>query len=337
MENIKIIRAILHILDNNHEAPVLSAKELEPEREVSDFLAKHIARVLADGELKKAWFEPEGNEAYDLCGRLSQDENLFIEVSSGLANRLFAIMRQNPLIPSGDIVCCLFETAGVRYFGLLKLNYRNSYIHYVSNTDAGSVNRLVKQKTTLPGEAQKVDECVLVNLSDAELKLLEKKYEICDKREYYLSVYFLKCRSELSCAQKIKILDKSVSKISRKHLDKDFDKVTKLRTCLAESMEEASEIRVDRVAEQVFGGNTAFKEEYLAEVKKAGLVENTVVIPENNNTGKKFRTQKLKTDSGIEINFPSHFYDDKDVIEFINNPDGTISILIKNVTKVDNK
>lgn len=337
MENIKINKAILHILDNNHEAPVLSARELEIDKDVSDFLAKHISKVLVDGDLKKAWFNPDGNEISNLCSRLSQDEALFVNVSCELAGRLFVIMRQNPAIPSADVIFCLFDTLEARYLALLKLNYRSSYIHYVSNTDEGSVNRLVRQKTTLPGEGQKVDEAVLVNLADIELEVLEKQYEICDKKEPYLSKYFLKCRSELSCAQKIKVLDKAVSKISRKHLDKDFDKVTKLRSCLAESMEETNEIKVDQVAERVFGGNTAFKEEYLAEIKKAGLVENTVVIPEHNNTGKKFRTQRLKTDSGIEINFPSHFYGDKDVMEFINNPDGTISILIKNVGKVVNK
>lgn len=286
MEDIKLDKAILHILDTNHGAPVLSAQELDIDKDVSDFLTKHIAKVQNDGDIKKAWFNPDGSAVYDLCTRLCQDEAMFTEVSIELAQRLFSIMRQHPLIPSGDVIFCLFAAAGARYFGLLKLNYRSSYIHYVANADAGSINSLIKQKTTLPGEAQKADECVFVNLGDLGLSLLEKQYEICDKKEYYLAKYFLKCRSELSCAQKLQILDKTVGKISRKHLDKDFDKVTKLRSCLAESMEETNEIKVDQVAERVFGGNTACKEE---------------------------------------------------VMEFINNPDGTISILIKNVNKVANK
>lgn len=66
-------------------------------------------------------------------------------------------------------------------------------------------------------------------------------------------------------------------------------------------------------------------------------MENTVAVPEMTDTNKKFTKQKLKTDSGIEINFPAHFYGNPDVMEFINNPDGTISILIKNIGKVVNK
>ena len=40
---------------------------------------------------------------------------------------------------------------------------------------------------------------------------------------------------------------------------------------------------------------------------------------------------KIKTDNGIELTVPTDVYKDKDAIEFINNPDGTISILITNV------
>lgn len=93
-----------------------------------------------------------------------------------------------------------------------------------------------------------MDECVIINLNDLELKILEKPYEICGEKEYYLSKYFLKCTSQLSYKQKIKILDKTVSKIAKKHLDEDFDKVTKLRSCIAKSIEFTNEIKVAEVA-----------------------------------------------------------------------------------------
>ncbi|MHB8984126.1 MAG: nucleoid-associated protein [Carboxydocellales bacterium] len=337
MHSIKLKQVILHILDNNHAEPILSAGELFLEREVEEFLEKHLSRVLNDGELKEAYFDTNDNPVLQMLKGIGQDGSAFVEVSRELANRLFTIMYQNPEIPSGDVICCTFDLEEAPYFAVLKLNYRNSYIHYVSNTADGNVNNLVKQKTALPGESQRVDECVIANLGNLNLKLLEKQYTIDGKKEYYLSKSFLKCRSELSCLQKIKILDKAVGKITKTHLSEEFDKVTKLRSNLAESLEESSEVKVREIAEAVFGHNTAFKEEYLAEVKKAGLVEESFVVPETNTASKKFRIQKLKTDIGIEINFPSHFYNDKDVMEFINNPDGSISILIKNVNKVMNK
>ncbi|MDT3700570.1 MAG: nucleoid-associated protein [Thermincola sp.] len=337
MENILLSKAILHILDSNHEAPILSKNELELEKDTSDFLEKHISKILNDGDLKKAVWGPGGNEVYDYCCHLKQGEPSLFKVSIELANRLFAVMKQNPSIPSADVIFCIFALDGVKYFSLIKLNYRSSYIHYVTNTPEGTSNSLIRQKTTLPGESQKIDECVIINLTTFELKIIEKKYDICGSKEFYLSKYFLNCDSDLSYSQKIKLLDKTVSKISKKYFDEDFEKVAVLRSCIAQSLEDSNEIKVESVAEQVFGEIPDIKRQYLEEVRKGGLAENKVSIPETNQTGKKFKTQKLQTDTGIEINFPSQFYNDKDVIEFINNPDGTISILIKNINKVVNK
>lgn len=337
MENLKIKKAILHILDSFQEAPVLSAKELEIDHEVSEFLEKHIAKVWNDEALKKATFEADDNLVFNKCNELNQKEAMFAEISSILANRLFSIMKQNPDIPSGDLIFALFEVASDTYLGMFKLNYRNSFTHFVSTTGEGNSNQLIKQKNTLPGESQKVDEGVIVNLVNFDIKLLEKQYEIGEKKEYYLAKYFLKGKSELSYKQKLKVLDKAVSKVSKEHLIEDFKTKAKLKSSLSETLEETNEIRIDKVADKVFGENNALKREYIEEVKKAGLVENTLNVPETSNPGKKFSTQKLKTDSGIEINFPSHYYDNQDFLEFINNPDGTMSILIKNVNKVMNK
>jgi len=337
LKNCIFNKTILHILDNNLEVPILSLKEMNPENDIDDFLKKHLHKIVNDSDLKNVLFEPDGNKIYDLCKEINRDQESFVDVSIELANRLFAIMKENPSIPSGDAIFATFEDNGTNYFLLMKLNYRNSYMHYVSNTDDGNTNNLIKQKTTLPNETQKVEECILINLSNFDCKLLEKQYEICGRRDYYLSKYFLKCVSELSNSQKVKVLDKAVSKVSKKYFEEEFDKVSKFRNCLAEGMEETNSIQVDLVAESVFGENQEIKKEYLEEVKKLGLVENIVEIPETNTINKKYRTQKLKTDSGIEINFPSNVYSNKDLIEFINNPDGTISILIKNINKVINQ
>lgn len=333
MQSINIFKTILHILDNCLEVPVMSVKELDIENDISEFLEKHISRILVDGDLKKAYFNPDGNEMYNLCLQLAKNEEQFVEISNRMAGILFSIMKQNPDIPPGDVMFSIFEAEEIRYLSIIKFNYRNSYTHYVINSGDGNVNMLIKQKATLPGETQKVDECAIINFSTFEVKLLEKQYEICGDKEYYLSKYFLKCNSDLSYLQKMKILDKAAKKISKKHFNEDFEKVTQFKGFVAENLQESDEINIDKVADYVFSESTEIKKEYIEEVKSAGLVDHVVRVPETVATPKKFTTQKLKTDNGIEINFPSHFYNNSDVMEFINNPDGTISILIKNVKK----
>ena len=60
-------------------------------------------------------------------------------------------------------------------------------------------------------------------------------------------------------------------------------------------------------------------------------MEKEVVRPKSEATIKKFQKQHLTTDTGIEITIPMEEYKDPEKVEFITNPDGTISVLIKNI------
>ena len=55
------------------------------------------------------------------------------------------------------------------------------------------------------------------------------------------------------------------------------------------------------------------------------------VRPKSEQTLRRFQTQRLTTDTGIEITIPMEEYRNPDHVEFITNPDGTISVLIKNI------
>jgi hypothetical protein len=147
----------------------------------------------------------------------------------------------------------------------------------------------------------------------------------------------LKCNCDLSNDDKFKILNKVTQKVSKKYFDEDFKTTVKLHKALAENLEETEEINIDNIASEVFQGNREIQNEYINEIKRQGLEEDIINIQPTSTISKKLRTHRLKTDSGIEINLPSDYYNNKDMVEFINNPDGTISILLKNINKILNK
>ncbi len=334
--DIHIKRAVLHILDTSINFPVLSNSELELDGEISEFLEKHICKILEDTNLKKAVFMGEVNAARDICAAVKSDEGCFLEASNALGGMIFDIMLKNVDITAADLICSLFYINNEQYLGILKLNYKSGFTHYVNQMEEGASNSLIRHKTLLPSEGQRVDEAVLVSLQTGELKLLEKMYEINGTKEFYLSQYIFNCAADLSDNQKLKIIDKVTQKINKKYYDEDFDKVAKLKKVVADSIEENKEIKVEAIAEEIFETNLAVREEYIQEIQKAGLKEESIQIPEKI-AEKKFKTHKIKTDTGIEINFPLSYYDNRDMIEFYNNPDGSISIIIKNVSKITNK
>jgi hypothetical protein len=331
-----IKKAVLHILDVNAAMPVLSKAELEINEALADYLGRLIDKVIADPNTKNARFIGEENEIRLSCGLFSDNEADFLTVSSDMAGRLFTLMQKNVEIPSADLVCCLAEIDGVNNLVLLKLNYNEGFTHWVHNADEGAVNMIIRHKTLLPQDGQKPGECVLISLADLSLKLMEKQYEINGEKDFYLSNLFLKCSCDLSDNAKLKILDKAAKNINKKYFDEDFEKTIRMKKAVTESIEDTAAIQVERIADKLYEKDMGIRREYVDEIAKAGLDEKEIIIP-GRLIEKKFKTHKIKTDTGIEIDFPLEYADDSDKIEFINNSDGTLSIVIKNVARITNR
>lgn len=333
---ISIKRAVLHVLDVNAGMPVLSKGELEISEELVDYLGLHIDKILEDPNTKAAEFTGEENNIRRLCGLLNDHEDDFLPITTDMADRLFVLMQKNVDIPSADLVCCLTEIDGAKHLGILKLNYKKGFTHWVHNSEEGSINTIIRHQTLLPQEGQKLEECVLINLSDFNLRLLEKQYEINGEKEFYLAKHFLQCSCELSDNAKLKILDKVTKNINKKYFDEDFGKTIMLKKAVSESFEDNDAIQIEQIADKVFENNLDIKHEYVEEIAKAGINEKEITIPDKL-IEKKFRTHKIKTDTGIQIDFPLEYADNRDKIEFVNQPDGTLSIIIKNIGRITNR
>lgn len=52
---------------------------------------------------------------------------------------------------------------------------------------------------------------------------------------------------------------------------------------------------------------------------------------------KKLENQKLSLSNGIQLIVPNNVYEDAESVEFIQNSNGTYSILIKNIEDIQNK
>ena len=337
MENqsVFIKNIILHILDTSAGASILSNKEIDSEEESHQFVKNLLQKMLADDNLKDAQFIEGPNRVRQLCERLQSGED-FIVISQELAEILYEIISHQPAIPPADLICCLMLIDDLPFLGLLKLNYRTNYIHHVEYQGETNFNLLVKQRTVLPGENQKPEEGILINLADFSIRLVEKEYEIDGNKEPYLSKRFLNCSDQLSCAAKAKIISRVAEKLGKKYNNDQLDSIAKLRKTVTEHIGESNSVAVESVAREIFEDNPIAQREYIEEIKEAGIQEDQVHLSEKL-VERKFGSHKIKTDTGIVINFPSTYYNNKEMIEFINNPNGTVSILIKNVGKISNK
>ncbi len=112
-----------------------------------------------------------------------------------------------------------------------------------------------------------------------------------------------------------------------------------LKEAVYDTIEEKGHIDVSEVAQKVFKDNITAQLSFQEEVRlKQGFVPEAPMMRDVREISeKKFGKQKLKLSNGIELIVPLDVYRDPNLIEFINNPDGTISVTIKNVEEVINR
>ncbi len=341
---LNIERAILHALDPASGAPVLSEEPMALDEEVRDFLEAHFLKCLESDEVQMARLREESGfgQRMRILGRAAAGPDAaargpaaaFVDESRHLAEQIFQILSGNPEVPAGDLICMLCRTgsetranAGRTYFAGLKMNYHDGFSHYYLN---GNLT-IVGQRVLLPGTGRKLEEAFLVDLETLDVRILEKKYLMMDEsREAYLSARILGCVPEISEKSKLMAVKKAMQKANKEVLGDrkvvEQELMSRMHGYLAE--EEAPVIsEMCREVLRDYPQVTAMVEEQLA----AENIDPEATVQVGEKTMKRFEKQSVKTPDGIEVKIPADLFADQRAMEFIQNPDGTISLLIKNV------
>ena len=322
--DIKIEKVILHGLDPASGAPVLSEELIQPDEQVREYLKTHFLSCFESDSVQKSIFLEESQ----LKTVLQHVEEDFIGVSRWIGDAFYQVLSQNPGVPAGDLICMLCtDHEGARYFAVLKMNYHDGFAHFYSN---GCLS-IVGQRVLLPGVGRKLEEAFIVCLESMEIKLMEKKYEMVDEsRAFYLSTRILQCLPSISERSKLMAVKKAVQKANKEVLGNqksvEQELLARMHTCLTEED-----------APTVSGLCRGILEEYpqiepmVREQLQGEDIQPDDRVQVSAATVKRLEKQSVKSSGGVEIKIPADLYQDRNAVEFINNPDGTISLLIKNI------
>ena len=337
-EDIRIKHVIVHILDSTVGMPVLSDRELEYGSEVAEFLREHIARISSGDDAKECRFYKEQSEIYRILDSYADED--FVAVSKDIAAMLYDIMSGNIDIPPSDLMVVRFKEGEDEYLALLKMNYKSQYTHRTMPLDGGegNSNEIIRHKSILPSESQRLTEAAIIRLDDLALWVIEKKYEVNGEKTDYFSFLFLKCSAHLSHKSKLSIVSRAVESIQREGFDETerFEKQMRAKSIIQEEIEENGGFVVEELAERIFEEQPELKAAFQDKMEKYDMVKEEIQ-PQSENTVRKYQSQHLYTDTGIEIKIPMEQYKDPKSVEFITNPDGTISVLIKNIEHLEAK
>lgn len=337
-EDIRIKNVIVHILDSTIGMPVLSDTELEYGSEIAEFVKEHIAKISSGDDAKECRFYKEESEVFHMLEEYADED--FVAISKDIASLLYEIMNSNIDIPPADLMIVRFKESDDEYLALLKMNYKSLYTHRTMTLEdgRGNSNEIIRHKSILPSESQRLTEAAVIKLEDLSLQVIEKKYEVNGEKTNYFSFLFLKCSSHLSHKSKLSIVSRAVESVQKEGFDETerFEKQMRAKSIIQEEIEENGGFVVEELAEKIFEEQPELKVAFQDKMEKYDMVKEEIQ-PRSENTVRKYQSQHLYTDTGIEIKIPMDQYKNPRSVEFITNPDGTVSVLIKNIEHLEAK
>lgn len=327
-------KAILHIIDTASVMGMYSDELLNVEdAQINTFITTHIEKLYESAGLRIAEFK----ENSGFKSRISQYRNGdvdFINLTKNAAERLYDAIAQTEDARACDIVAVEFVSNEARVFGILKCDNKMGFTHSVKNTDGRVSNTIINHYAILPSLTNKISECAFVNLDNDEIRYAAKKSRIDGDTVDIFAELLLECEYEISPRESANTMTKLAKKVAMENGADAIETRARIKEFVTESIEDNNYEYIDtrKVADKVFEGMPAVREEFVQKLDNAGVPER--VETTNYLTKKMTANIKISTDTGVELSFPPEHYRNPDFMEVITNEDGTISIKINKITEM---
>lgn len=351
----RINHAVLHVFDFNSCVNVFSEEELDlSSRQVKNYVSTHARRALSNIDNKHGSFSEGSMFAERL--RAYRDGALgFIDLSVEAAQFLCSQLEHQDKAASADLLAIDFEEdaeieAGTeredlvdeafdgrtpRYFALLLLESKQAYMHEVGRADNGAVrNAIARHYAILPNPSQKVASYAVVDLRSMSVVFCDKPRSISGEERLIIPDGLLQCSSEASSKEVIDTVTRIVEEVADEYGANSAVALSKAKARVSEAADEEEYLAPWDMAADVFEDEPLQKrfEEAVAEER----------LPERIPVEKKVaqrvaKNHKIRTDTGIEITFPSEYSNSSEFIEFVNAPNGLIRIELKNIGSIENR
>lgn len=330
IRDISINEAVLHVLDNNSDKPILNHYKLELNEEVYKFIYSHIERVLKDDNLKYALFKNKDFNVKSVSQQYLNGQMDLIEASNVIANELFNIMKGTASIPSCDLFIVSFNTEYGPMVGILKVDYVKHYTHKIDVIDNAVGINIAPIATGLP-TTKKIQKAAFITPirkgNSYDLLVLDKG--LITKDSEYGSNYFtdilLGCTLIENDRDKTRTFLNAVEVWTRSNFNNEAVRAEKVRTTVKEKLKENDEINIYSLAAEIIPFEETRKS-FIAYMQQHDLEEIPV---DKEYLEKKLSKLKIKVSSDIDLNITEEAYKDINKFEIKDNGDGSIHMIIK--------
>lgn len=333
----KVNHAILHILDFESAVNVMSQRELDLDtRAVRSFVTSHLRRARTSGDNKRGAFAEDSAFAGELKSFFFGEHD-FIDLSQQIAEFVSGELAKAEKIESTDVFVADFEDDDdVRWFAVMLMNSRMAFMHEVAREGGEVRNDIARHYAILPSPSQKVASFALVRASTMDVYFQDKKRKIAGEDTFLIPDGLLQCETGVSGKEAIDAVTRVVEQVAEEHGANTAVALAKAKAAVAEAVEEDEELPPWDIVDEAFEDEPVMRDAIKASLQEERLPER-VPVERAQVERAAVRNHKIRTDTGIEISFPAEMVDNPDYIEFVNEPNGLISISLRNIGSFENR
>ena len=342
---LKVDRAILHVFDFDSGSTYLSERPLDlTVRATRSFVQRHLRKISSNAESRHGSFAPDSGFAAELQRYLAGDRE-FVEFSTEIAQWFWEELRRAEDLEQCDLLVADFTDtdasdeedvefdgpAGRRFFSILLLPRRQAFVHEV----AGDANDIARVDATLPNPSQKVASYVLVDAESGAIDFHDKERAVGGERVSIIPDRFLQCTSEASSHEVIDEVNVIVRDVAEEFGLEPAVEVGRVKAAVARSADVEESFSPAEVGRTVFSERPEVVERFEERVREAKLPEEAPV--RRGVANRLTRSHKIRTDTGVEITFPSELAERPGYLDFSTDAEGRITITVGNVAKIENR
>lgn len=350
---LKVSQAILHVFDFETGSKYYSEAPLDLEnRPTKSYVQRRLRKIVGNAESNHGEFAEDSGFAGELEHYLMGGAE-FQGFSVQIAEWFWEELRRAEELEQVDLLVADFIDTdavpvdanstdaevdaafdgpeGKRFFAVVLLPRKQSFVHEIG----GGANEILRMDTALPNPTAKIDTYVLVDCDSFAIDFHDKERSIGGETIQILPDKFLQCTAAASTQQVFTEVSEIVQDVAEEYGLTPAVEVGRAKAAVAQQADREEVVAPAEIGRVVFEDRPDVQQVFEERVREAKLPEEA---PVRRGVAKRLaKNHKIKTDTGIEITFPSDLADKPGYLDFSTGADGTISITIGNVAHIENK
>ena len=258
--------------------------------------------------------------------KMLENEDNFMKQAHDLTDQLYQLGAVIEEMPNCNVLFVDCIKDGEKHIVILKLNYRTIPMSIVEE----GIVRITKQQV-LPTAGATVDEAIIINMDTKQLYLIEKKYMIDGKNDYYLNPQWIKGEEQLTDKQKFNTMKKVIRKMDDIYNVNDGKALPLMKQEINEKIETHQPVKPLEIVKKVLEKDYQAQEESELMLKDLGISEEDKIQSISTTS---MDMCKLVLDDEIEVSLPIDEYLQGSHLEKRKEEDGTYSIILKDIKEV---